>query len=186
MQNISARDKRILRIASIGIVVYLAFFFAITGWKRIERRRMAFTEMLASAKKVRQEVLTAENKILLKRKLEENFGINLTNLLKSTALTAQTSAAIQTAARNGGLQLGPVRESAARPATRELTSIQLEGTGPVPAVMAFFHSLETMGYPILIDSLQLTPGNQPGMLKVSVTLTLLDFEAWKNPEAPRA
>lgn len=186
LQNISERDRRILRFATIGIAVYLALFFALTGWKKIERRRAAYAEMLASAKKVKQEVLTAENKVLLTRKLEESFALNLAKLSKSSALTAQASAAIQTAARNGGLQLGPVRESAARPATKELTSIQLEGMGPVPAVLTFINGLETLGYPIIIDSVQITPFNQPGMLKVSVSLTLLDFEAWKGQEVPRA
>ncbi len=65
--------------------------------------------------------------------------------------------------------------------------MQLEGTGQVSAVLTLLHRLETLGYPLILDTLQLSANpTQPGMVKVNLTIVILDFEAWKNEEARRA
>ena len=65
--------------------------------------------------------------------------------------------------------------------------MQLEGTGPVAAIMGFLHSVTTLGYPIVLDSVQITSDpTKPGAIKVSLTIVILDFEQWKKEEAPRA
>ena len=101
--------------------------------------------------------------------------------LSKASLVAEASAAIQKAARNGGVQIGPVRESPARTSATELTSMQLEGVGPVPAVMTLLHRLETVGFPLIVDSVQINPEpSRPGTLKLSLTIVILDFDQWKN------
>ncbi len=85
--------------------------------------------------------------------------------------------------------------------------MQLEGMGPVPALMDFLHRLEGLGYPLIIDSLQFSietgrpggagggggpaapmgpggPGGPP--LKMSLSIVILDYEAWKKQEVPHA
>jgi uncharacterized membrane protein YgcG len=204
MQTLSDKDKRTLRVAGIGIAIYLVIFFALTTWKKLETRRAAYTKLLQTARQAKQEALGAENKVLLARKLTQETGVDPKKLVKTT-LVAQASAAIQTAAREGGLKLGPMRESPARPTARELASIQLEGLGQVPQILGFCQKLEKLGYPIVIETLQFgSPGGPggpggrggpggggfggggPGMLKVTMTIVLLDFEAWKGEEVPRA
>ena len=65
--------------------------------------------------------------------------------------------------------------------------MQLEGTGPIPAVMTLLHRLETLGYPLIVDSVQITgDATKPGMVKVNLTIIILDFDSWKNAEAPNA
>jgi hypothetical protein len=59
--------------------------------------------------------------------------------------------------------------------------MQLEGSGPVPAVIAFLSRLESVGFPLVIDSVQLTPDMRPGQMKLSLTLVILDFDQWKEP-----
>jgi len=66
--------------------------------------------------------------------------------LSKPTLVADASAAIQKAATSGGVQLGPIRESAARPSAKELAAMQLEGLGPIPALLSFLYRLETLGY----------------------------------------
>jgi hypothetical protein len=96
---------------------------------------------------------------------------------------AEASAAIQQSALTGQVQLGPIRESPPRPSAKELASMQLEGIGPVPAVMKFLHRLETLGYPLILDSVQINPdATKPGMVKLNLTIVILDFEQWKNEE----
>ena len=52
--------------------------------------------------------------------------------------------------------------------------------------MAFLNQLEGVGYPVIIDSVQLTPDMRPGQLKLSLTLVILDFEQWKKEAVPHA
>jgi len=101
-------------------------------------------------------------------------------------LVAEASAAIQKAAGSGGVQFGPIRESAARASAKELASMQFEGSGSVSSVMTLLHRLQTLGYPLIIDSVQMTPETRPGMVKVHLTIVILDFEQWKNGELPNA
>ena len=65
--------------------------------------------------------------------------------------------------------------------------MQLDCTGPVPAVMAFVHRFESIGYPIILDSVQLNPEPmKPGTLKLHLGIVILDFEQWKGEELPNA
>ena len=44
-----------------------------------------------------------------------------------------------------------------------------------------------VGYPLVIDSVQVTADPmQPGMLKMALTIIVLDYEQWKKPEAGHA
>ena len=106
--------------------------------------------------------------------------------LSRTSLVAEASSAIQKAALSGGIQVGPVRESPGRPASKELASMQMEGTGPVPAVMNLLSRLETVGFPLIIDSVQLTPDMRPGQLKVNLTILILDVDQWIKEGPPHA
>ena len=65
--------------------------------------------------------------------------------------------------------------------------MQLEGSGPIPAVMTLLHRLPTLGFPLVVDSLQITPeAAKPGVVKLNLTIIILDFESWKNAEVPGA
>ena len=107
--------------------------------------------------------------------------------LDRSAIVAGASSAIQKAAAGGGFQLGPIRETPTRGSGRELASIQFEGSGPVKAAAGLLHSLKTLGYPLVIDSAQFTSDpTRPGQLKLKLTVVILDFDQWKNEEAPHA
>ena len=98
----------------------------------------------------------------------------------------EASSAIQKAASASGIQVGTVRESASRGTGDELATVQFEGSGPVPAVTGLLNRMQTLGYPLMIDSVQMTPDNRPGMMKLSLTIVILNFEKWKTPEASHA
>ncbi len=116
----------------------------------------------------------------------EEFHLDPAKLSKASAV-AEASSAIQKAAAAGGVQGGPIRESPGRSSSKELASIKLEGSGQLPAVTSFLHRLESVGSPLIIDSVQITPDNmRPGMIKLSLTIIILDFEQWKNGEIPNA
>jgi hypothetical protein len=101
--------------------------------------------------------------------------------LTRASVLAQASAAIQSAALGGGVAIGPVRESPARPASSELGSIQLEAVGPAPALLKFVQQTRSLGYPLMIDSMQVgSEPSRPGQVKLNLTILVLDFDQWKQ------
>ncbi len=186
MRPLSDREKRTVRLGAGILIVYLAVFYGGRGFNRLERARAEHQKLVQTAQQLNREALNYQRQMAAVRQLRETFHIDPSQLSRKT-LVAEANAAIQKLAGSIGIQLGPVRESSARPAAKELTAMQVEGVGPVPAVSALLHALETLGYPLVIDAVQMTPDNtKPGMVKVNLTIVILDIEQWKTPEARRA
>jgi hypothetical protein len=120
----------------------------------------------------------------LKHMMEE-FHLDPAKLSRET-IVGEASSAIQKAAMGSGVAVGTVRESASRGSSDELATMQFEGSGPVAAVTGLLNRMQSLGYPLMIDSVQFTADNRPGMIKVSLTIIILNFEKWKNPEAAHA
>ena len=185
MRTLTHREKRTLRFGSVGIAIYLVLFGGFKVWKFFERQRTDYRRLVTEAQNLKLEVKRYAGKIAVTKKLMETFRMDPAKLTKATVV-ADASAAIQKAAMQGGFQLATLRESAARPSSQELVSIQLEGSGPVQATMGLLNRLETCGYPLIIDSAQIsTDPMKPGQSKLSLTITILDFEPLKKAEGPR-
>ena len=186
MRTLTQQEKRTVRFASVGIVIYLALFVGFKVWRWLEQQRTDYRQLVTEAQDLKLEVQRYEGKIAVTKKLMETFHLDPAKLTKATVV-AEASAAIQKAAIQGGFQLSTLRESAARPSSQELASITLEGSGPVPATMGLLNRLETCGFPLIIDSAQIsTDPMRPGQSKLSLTITILDFEPVKKAEVPRA
>ena len=185
MRALTDHEKRTIRFAAIGITIYLVLFGGVRGWRYLEKKRADYQLLAKEASALRQDVRRYEGKVLIVGKLMEGLRIDPAKLSRASVVGA-ASDAIQKAAATGGLKLGPIRESPARPSTKELASMQLEGSGPVPAVTTFLSRLDTLGYPMVVDSVQLSPEPRPGMLKVTLTIIILDFDQWKKEEGPNA
>ena len=178
------RDKKTVRFAAIGIVVYLAAFAGFKMWRKGASGQDDLQTLTRKAERLQEDVRTLENKALLFDKLSELYAFDPRKIKKET-LVADASAAIQSAAQQGGIQLGPIRESPSRSSGRDLTTIQVEGSGAVPAALGLLHKLRTLGYPMLIDSVQFGPAQgRPGQVKLNVTITILNYDQFK--EGPNA
>jgi hypothetical protein len=194
------KDKKTLRIGAVFVVLYLVCFYGYRGWKRGEAGRNDYHQLVQKAEQLQNDVRAQENKVLLFEKLTNEFKLDPRKISKET-LVADASAAIQAAAREGGIVLGPFRETPGRGTARELSTIQVEGMGPVAAAMGLLHKLQTLGFPLIIDSVQFTQpsaggggggppgmprgGGPPGALKINLTIILLNYEQFKA-EAPNA
>ena len=186
MRTLTPQEKRTIRIAGVGIAIYLALFGGFKVWQFFERQRTDYRKLLVEAEDLKREVKRYEGKIEVTKKLMETFHMDPAKLTRTTVV-AEASAAIQKAARDGGFQIGTVRESPARPGSREVSTIQLDGSGPVQATMGLMSRLETCGYPLIIDAAQVSADpSKPGQVKLSLTIIILDFEPSKKAEAPRA
>lgn len=180
MRAITDQEKRTIRIGAIVLGLGL---LALVG-KHLEARRSEYRQLVTTAQALKLEIQPYEDKAIALKRLMESFRLDPAKLSKATVV-AEASSAIQKVAQSGGIQFGPVRESPGRAAVKELASIRLEGSGPILAIITFLHRLETIGYPVIIDSVQFTPETtRPGMAKLSVTIIIMDFEQWKNSETP--
>ena len=185
MRTLTHHERRTVRFGAAAIVIYLLLFGGFQAWKYLARCRVDYQQLVSQADRLKQEVRLYDDRALAVKKLMESMRLDPANLSR-TSVVAQASAAIQKAAMSGGVQVGPVRESPARPSSKELASVQLEGTGPVPAVMGLLNRLEGVGFPLIIDSVQLTPDMRPGQLKVNLTIWILDFDQWTKEGSPHA
>jgi hypothetical protein len=186
MTALTERDQKTARLGAIAVAIYLALFFGWRGWNYLEARRAEYRQLVTDAQRLKRDLMPYENRVLLAQKLKEAFHLD-PEKLSTVTLVAEASAAIQKAAAMGGVQVGPIRESPARSSARELTSMQLEGMGPVPAVITLIHRLESIGFPLVIDSIQLgADATKPGVMKINFTVVILNFGQWKIEEKPHA
>ena len=182
-RDMTNREKRLIRFGAIGVGIYLVLFFV---WKPLQHRRSDYEQLVQDARLLKQKIQPYNDRADAVKKLMDTFQMDPAKLSRATVV-GEASAAIQKAAAGSGIQIGPVRESPARASGKELASVQVEGTGPVPAVMALIKRLETLGYPLVIDSIQLTQqSNPPGQVKMNLTILILDFEQWKKEGQPDA
>jgi hypothetical protein len=185
MRTLTPHEKRTVRFGAAVIVIYLLVFGGLQVWRYFVRCRADYQQLVSQADRLKQEVRLYDDRVSVVKKLMESLRLDPAKLAR-TSVVAEASAAIQKAALSGGVQVGPVRESPARPSSKELATVQLEGTGPVPAVMGLLSRLESVGFPLIIDSVQLTPDMRPGQLKVNLTILILDFDQWTKEGAPHA
>jgi len=184
MRPLTDREKRIVRIAGAGIVIYLVLFY---GCQFVERQRSAYRQLVTEAEKLRRQTLPYATRVQVVKKLMDDFHLDPAKLRKATVV-AEASAAIQNRAKTGGVQLGPIRESMPPGQGKGLATVQLEGSGQIPAMLAFLGGLDRIGFPLIVDSVQFTAAvnGRSGPVKMNLTIIILDFEGWKAAEAPHA
>lgn len=186
MRALTPQEKRTIRLASIGIVCYLVLFFGLSGFNKLRARKADYDSLVSRAERMKNEIEPYQTKALIVAKLMDSFQMDPMHLSRTTLVT-QASSAIQKAATSGGIQLGPLRESPNRSSGKELSTIQLEANGPLPAILNFVGRFESLGFPLVIDTLQINSDPQrPGMIKLSLTIQILDFDKWKSTEVPHA
>jgi len=180
--SLTDREKRTLRFAGIGIAIYLALFGGFEVCKFFQSKRGDYLQLAQEAQMLRQQTLPYREKVLVVKKLMEDFHLNPAQL-KKESVVADASAAIQQAAKTGGVQLGPIRETSARGSSTTLATMQLESSGQVTAVLSFLAGLNTIGFPVVVDSVQFTTENgRPGLVKMNLTLSILNFGQQKEPK----
>jgi hypothetical protein len=186
MRALSTSDKRTIRYATIGISIYLALFGGFKLWKFFAHQRADYLQMVAEARQLKIQTSLDAVHAEVAKKLMTEFQLDPAKL-STNSVVADASAAIQKAATSGGVTPGPIHESPENASGKELATIDFEGSGTVAAVVSLVHRLPLLGYPLLIDSLQITSDPlRPDQIKLSVKIIVLNFENWKKTEAPHA
>jgi len=180
MRTLTEQEKRTIRIAGIGLAAYIVLFGGYKAWQWMDTRRVEYRKITTEAQNLKQKIQPYENKALLVAKLMEDFRLDPMQLSKTT-LVANCSLAIQRAAVNAAVQLGPIRESSAKASAKEMATIQLEASGLVANILSFIQHFQSIGYPVVIEAIQLNPDpSKPGGLKLHLTVVILDFTQWKS------
>ncbi len=186
MRPLTDREKKTLRLGGIGIGIYLLVFGGMHALKIFDQKQVEYKRMLAEAQGLKREIQLYQDKAAVVKKLMDNFQLDPAQLTRTTAV-ALASAAIQKTAMGSGVAVASIRESAARPSSKELATIQLEASGPVAGLTGLLNRLQTVGYPLLVESMQINSDPmRPGMIKMSLTIVVLDFEQWKKGEGSNA
>ena len=186
MRPLTQREQRTIRYGGIGIGIYLLLFIAFHVWKMVEQKRSDYKDLVQQARNLKSEIADYQSRALVAQKLMNEYHVDPAKLTEASVV-AQASAAIQTEARADGVGLGIIRESPSQSSGLEMASIHIEGSGKVPAMLKLLDRLQRLGYPLIIDSVQLTSNpTQPGSVKFDMTITILDFAQWKNKEASHA
>jgi hypothetical protein len=186
MRALTHREKRTIRLGAAAIGAYVLLFGGIRIAHFFENRRVDYQKLVKEARSLKQEIQLYDDKAAALKTLMESFNLDPAQLSRTTAV-AEASAAIQKTAASTGIQVGAVRESPGRPSSKELGTIQMETIGPVPAITALLGRLESVGYPLIVETVQLTAEpTRPGQIKMNLTIQVLDFEQWKKAEAPNA
>lgn len=186
MRPLSQRDQRTIRYGGIGIGIYLLLFFAFHAWRMLDQKRSDYKDLVQQARALKSEIEDYQSRKLVAQKLMNEYHVDPAKLAEASVV-AQASAAIQTEAGADGVGLGIIRESASQSSALELASIRIEGSGKIPAMLKLLDRLQRLGYPLIIDSVQLTSNpTQPGNVKFEMTITVLDFAQWKDKEASHA
>ena len=186
MRTLSPSEKRTVRYGAIALAVYLALFGGVKLWNFFAHHRADYLAMVAAARQLKADARLDADRAVVVKKLMEEFQLDPAKL-STNSVVADASAAIQKAAASGGVKPGPIRELPGRASANELATIEFEGSGPVAAVISLLHRLPLLGYPLVIDSLQITADSmRPDQVKLNLKVIVLNFEQWKKSEAPHA
>lgn len=182
MMKISEREKRTIRLGAIGLGIYLALFYGGSAWNHMQDRRQEYDLLLQKAEKLKVDLLRYETDVLRLEKLRKTFALNPIAVDRET-LVSDTSAAIQQSAQSNGVNLIMMHESPGRPSAALLSSMRLEGQGPMQGVIKFLDGLTQLGFPLVLDSVQLTADpKKPGMLKINLEVMVMDYQQFELEE----
>lgn len=183
--NLSPSEKRTIQRGAIVVACALALLCVVKVLKLFGQERANYREMLAEARQLRADAVLDADDAAVVKKLMTDFQCDPATL-STNSTVAGASAALQKAASSGGVAPGAIQESPGD-SEKTLATIQFECSGQIPAVMALLHRVPLLGYPLVIHSLQLTSDpQQPGRIKLNMTINVLNFESWKEGKAPNA
>ena len=186
MRPLTEREKKTLRLGGIGIGIYLVVFGGMQALKFFDQKRVEYKRLLTEAQGLKREIQLYQDKAAAVKKLMDGFQLDPARLSRTTTV-AEASAAIQKTAMGSGVAIASLRESAPRPSSKELATIQMEASGPVPAITGLLGRLKTVGFPLIVETMQVSSDPmRPGMIKMNLTIVILDFDQWKKGEAPNA
>ncbi len=180
MRTITSRERRTIRIAAIGVAIYLAFFFGSKAWSRLESVRERDGELRLAAATLDTKLLRAAREARRYRDLREKWRFDPSTLERATLVSGAWEA-IEKCATTHQLALGASREAQGRGSARQIRVFQVDGVGATQNAMEFLHDLRHLGVPLVVEQITVSTANlPPGQVRLTLTLPVYDYEAWKG------
>jgi hypothetical protein len=185
-RTLTASERRTIRQGALVILIFLALFGGFKACKFFAGLRTHYLAMVVEARQLRLDAASDSDEAMVVKKMMTDFHLDPGTLSTNSAV-AEANAAIQKAARIGGIQIEAIHESPGGNSSKELATIEIEGSGQSTAVVTLIRQLPLLGSPLVIRSLQLTANSMPpGQVKLKVTVVVLNFDEWKRGGAPNA
>ena len=186
MRTLTSSEKRTVTYGGIALGVILCLFGGWKLWGDLQKHSAAYIQLVAESRDLRGQLQSYDDRIVATKRLMDNYQLDPAKLTHATVV-GEASLKIQQAAASAGIQVGPVRESSAKASAKELATLQFEGSGPIPAVLGLLKRMETLGYPLIVDSVDITPNPmRPDQINIHMTVVVLDFDQWKTEGKPHA
>ena len=177
MRELTDRERRTIRLAGVGLGIYLVLFVGVKTVSWLEGKRAARAELGRELAAARLELLVEQRKQLLLESLRAGWGLDLARMSLPTVV-GDARVAIETAARACRVGLGFAKESAGRRRAHELAAFQVSGSGADAAVAKFIHRMTHLGYPFVLDNVELEAAGKPGSVRFSFSVALIDYATW--------
>ncbi|MBN2490883.1 MAG: hypothetical protein JXQ29_08545 [Planctomycetes bacterium] len=177
MRELTPRERRTIRLALLGLGAYLILFagFKTASW--LEGKRAVRAELQHELAAVRAAQLAEENKRLRLQALRSRWRLDPARTAEPTVV-GDARQAIEAEARACQIGLGFSRESPGRRRAHELAVFQVNGSAAGTALARFLHRVQHLGYPVVLDSIEIKAAPKPGAVTFSFAIALLDHGAW--------
>lgn len=178
-QGLSTRDRRTLKYGALFLIIYLPVFSGVKVFKGMEESRREHQLALADLETLKSRFRTYETKLLEIEKLRKQTGIQVDQLDRATVV-GLASTALQEKAKSSQLTLGPIRENKGGSQGGVVSTMQLEAFGPIAGLLSFVDGIRSSGFPVIVDDVRMDPfPGKPGVIKLNLSLLILDYTTWK-------
>ncbi len=180
MAKLNAREQRIVKWALVLVPLYLLLFYGLAGVRALEEQRKEFGNIQLEAEEVELRITKEAKKYKRLKRMREEWSLHLKELNTATLVTSAREA-VQSAASKCGVGLGNSQEMGRGNNNDLLRVIQMQGSGKTEAVLRFLYLCPRLGYPLLLDNLQIkgVPG-KPGRLTLTFSLAIVNTDRWKE------
>jgi hypothetical protein len=181
---LSPRDKRTLRLAALGLAVYLVAFYGFQGLRFLEGLRRSDDELRAQLRVLELDRRRAATRRVQVEKLRRALHVEIERL-EPESVVAGALAAIQRSAQAHAVDVESSREvSAGGPSATSRARLEIHGAGLASAVLRFVAELDTLGYPLAADHMTLTASaSKPGGVEMSLHVVVLWRRAGEATDA---
>jgi hypothetical protein len=182
VRKLTARERRLIRFSALGLGLYLIAYLGFAAFRGLEELRAehgALRRYVQSSDERLARALVEQQRLA---RLRRQCPLALERLDQKTVV-GDARVALEQAAKSCGVSLATVRETPGRLRALEHTVFQVSGGGKDQNVVRFVDRMHRLGYPFVLDNVQVKAAKAPGQVTFSFSAALLDFARWSGEEA---
>ncbi|MEM7233224.1 MAG: hypothetical protein AAF517_13695 [Planctomycetota bacterium] len=179
MKQLNAKEQRTVKLGLGVLIVFFGFHYGNVTWTYLEGRRDAFSTISTEREALASKIELEKEKIAQVDSLRAELGVDLSKLDSDTVVPESLTAIRQTAGKHS-IALGKHREVQDSTKSNHLARFYFEAKGETQSMTQFIHDLGRLPWPFVIDRLDLDAGKQPGHVRLSIEIRILNYADWKG------